>query len=137
MNISYLESLPSKQEFFDLYETTGWNKAFNFSDDTLHKAISNSRYSVSARMEGNLVGYGRIVSDGLYQTFICDVIVHPEFQGKGIGKNIVQRLMNHCKESNLTFIQLSCAKGKIGFYEKFGFRVRPSDAPGMHILVKD
>jgi ribosomal protein S18 acetylase RimI-like enzyme len=137
MEITYLETIPSKQEFLNLYETTGWNKAFNYSDEILHKAISNSWYNVSARIDNNLVGFGRIVSDGLYQTFICDLIVHPDFQGQGIGKKIMQMLMDHCKKSNVNFIQLSCAKGKVGFYEKFGFHVRPSDAPGMNILVKN
>ncbi|WP_316569461.1 GNAT family N-acetyltransferase [Neobacillus sp. YIM B06451] len=136
MEIIYTESLPSKGEFFDLYETTGWNTAFDYSDEVLHKAISNSWYSVSARLDNRLVGFGRIVSDGFYQTFICDLIVHPDFQRQGIGMKIMQLLMDHCKKMNVNYIQLSCAKGKVGFYEKFGFHVRPSDAPGMHILVK-
>ncbi|MFT4416666.1 GNAT family N-acetyltransferase [Fredinandcohnia humi] len=135
MEITYSETLPSKQDFYSLYETTGWNKAFNFTGEVLHQAISNSWFSISARQDDSLVGFGRIVSDGLYQTFICDLIVHPEYQGQGIGKQIMQLLMDHCKKNNVTFIQLSCAKGKVGFYEKFGFKVRPLDAPGMQILV--
>lgn len=136
MEICYSMKVPEKEEFFALYETTGWNAAFGFDGDHLFKAIQNSWCFISAYEGDELVGTGRIVSDGFYQAFICDVIIHPEYQGRGIGKAITEKLMNYSRENGVVFLQLSCAKGKTGFYEKLGFKKRPEEAPGMQILMK-
>ena len=62
---------------------------------------------------------------------IYDVIVHPDHQRRGIGREIMQRLVQRCLDVQIGVIQLFCAKGKQAFYEQLGFVVRPDDAPGM------
>lgn len=131
MAIHYETLLPSKQAFFSLFGTTGWNAKYGFTEDDLFKAISNSYFMVSAYHDTELVGTGRLISDGVYQTLIGDMIVHPEYQGQGIGSEILIALMEKCRQDGMKQIQLTSAKGKMGFYKKFGFEERPSDAPGM------
>ncbi|GAE27798.1 acetyltransferase [Halalkalibacter wakoensis JCM 9140] len=132
MTIIYKTTLPKKESFFQLYSTTGWNSNGIYTEDVLHKAIKNSWYFISCYNHEDLIGFGRVISDGVYQTFICDMIVHPDYQNRGIGSKILTLLTEKCQESGINWIQLSCAKGKVDFYKKFDFQERPVDGPGMY-----
>jgi GNAT superfamily N-acetyltransferase len=103
--------------------------------DTLYEAIKNSWYIVTMYEDNKLVASGRIVSDGFIQCFICEMIVLPEYQNKGIGSRVMNELLQHCKVNGIHWVQLACAKGKKGFYNKFGFRERAIDAPGMNLFL--
>lgn len=67
---------------------------------------------------------------------MVDVMVLPQFQGLGIGKKIMARLMERIDAKILTgeisFISLIAADGKNGFYKEFGF----SDANGMSQYIE-
>lgn len=134
MGINYGNVIPSKEEFYQLYQTTGWN-AGTYTEDDLFKAINNSWYVLSAYQDGKLVGFGRIISDGIYQTFIGDLIVHPDYQKRNIGSEILNLLTEKCKSSGIKWIQLTCAEGKADFYKKYGFQARPAEAPGMQKFI--
>jgi GNAT superfamily N-acetyltransferase len=131
MFITYNNSTPNKEEFFRLFQTTGWNEKLGLSKEDLYKAIGNSWYLICVYDNGLLIGFGRVISDGIYQTFIGDMIVHPDYQNRGIGSIVLNKLLEKCKESGMRWVQLSCAKGKKDFYIKHGFQERPFDAPGM------
>jgi len=131
MSISYTNDLPGKKAFFELFETTGWNEEYRLNEDELYTALQNSWYTVSAWDGDRLAGLGRLISDGTCHALILDMIVLPAYQGRGIGGAILENILSKCREHNLRDIQLFCAKGKIGFYEKYGFKPRPDDAPGM------
>ena len=83
------------------------------------KAFENSDVVVFIRHEGQLIGFGRALSDGVFQAAIYDVAVVPEYQAKGIGTIIVRTIME--KFPGCNFI-LYAAIGKEGFYQKLGFR---------------
>ena len=86
----------------------------------IHKrAFSNSQVVVFVFDKENLVGFGRAISDGEYQAAIYDVAVIPDFQGKGIGKMIIQTIVE--KIPNCNFI-LYASPGKETFYEKENFK---------------
>ncbi|BBN98069.1 GNAT family N-acetyltransferase [Sporolactobacillus terrae] len=122
---------PSSSDFYHLYQTTGWNADLTYGKEQLNQAIRNSWYTLSVYEDEQLIGFGRIISDGVCQAFLCDLIVLPEQRNNGIGSELVERLLAHCKAQGMRWVQLSCAKGKQTFYERFGFRARPHDAPGM------
>ncbi|MDM5331552.1 GNAT family N-acetyltransferase [Neobacillus sp. CF12] len=82
-----------------------------------------------------LIGYGRIISDGIYQTLICDVMVHPKYQKQGIGKKVMKTLLKKCGKEGIKWVQLFCANGKQDFYKKLGFKSRDSEAPGMSLFL--
>lgn len=77
---------------------------------------------------GNIVGMARLVTDNGYIALVSDVIVKPEYQGKHIGKKMINSLLNRVKDTledgEEMMIQLLAANGKVGFYEKFGFKVK-------------
>ncbi len=131
--IALREQLPDKDEYFSLFTTTGWNEAYKASPDDLERANQNSWLVLSAYDENKLVGFGRVVTDFVLHAMIYDMIVLPDYQGRGIGTMILTRLVTRCQERGIRDIQLFCARGKRPFYEKNGFESRADDAPGMQL----
>jgi ribosomal protein S18 acetylase RimI-like enzyme len=131
MTITLSEQLPDKNEYFSLFVTTGWNDEYKASPDELEQVNKNSWLVISAYDGNKLVGFGRVVTDFVLHAMIFDMIVLPEYQGKGIGTMIIKKMVSRCKEQGIRDIQLFCAKGKRAFYERNGFEIRAEDAPGM------
>lgn len=137
MSIIYKENLlPDVENFFILFESTGWNEEYGLDKYEFHRAMGNSWNMCSAYDGEKLVGFGRVISDGKLHALITEMIVLPEYQGQGIGKEILRILTEFCTEAKIRDIQLFSAKGKAGFYEKYGFTRRPENAPGMEIKYK-
>lgn len=132
--IAYHEQPPPATDYGRLFETTGWNTSYQASSQELHQAISDSWYVLSAYENDRLVGFGRIISDGVLYALICDLIVNPTCQGQGIGSALLAKLIEHCRSKGIRVIWLFAAKGKSSFYKKFGFHKRPTDAPGMQMV---
>jgi len=133
MNINYTEKLPDKEPFLKLFNSTGWNESYKLNSSELHLAIVNSWFTISAYDNDKLVGFGRIVSDGIVHAMIYDMILLTDYQRKGIGSIILKKLLEHCLQNNIRDIQLFSADGKMGFYEKHGFDLRSAKAQGMEI----
>ena len=87
--------------------------------DKLRLAAKNSHTVCSAFVNGKLVGFGRSISDGQYQSAIYDIVVLPEFQSQGIGSAIMNALLE--KLPKRTTVLIFVAPGKQAFYQKFGF----------------
>lgn len=82
--------------------------------------FANSRFRCFVKQEGRLVGVGRALADGIDCSYICDVAVLPAFQGTGLGKQIVGRLVELSRGHKK--ILLYAVPGKEAFYKKFGFK---------------
>ena len=132
-SLIFEENVPDIDQYWNLFQTTGWNIDYNFTVQDLDRAIQNSWYSISIYHLDILIGFGRIISDGVHHALIVDLIIHPDYQGKGIGTELLKRLVGKCNELNIRDIQLFAAKDKFEFYEKFGFEKRPLNAPGMQL----
>ena len=130
MPLRYQTFPPTPQEYFALFETTGWNDEYHLTPLDLANALKESAFLVSVYDEGRLVGFGRAVSDSIH-AMIYDLIVTPDYQRQGIGGEILDRLVKRCQEARIRDIQLFAATGKRQFYERHGFAARPDDAPGM------
>lgn len=87
--------------------------------DLLRQAFQASYLSVVARLDGQVVGAGRVLSDGIFNAMIMDVVVDGAHQGRGIGRAMMEALM---ADLNVERIDLSAVPGKEGFYEKLGYR---------------
>jgi GNAT superfamily N-acetyltransferase len=73
---------------------------------------------------------------GKMHALITEMMVLPEYRGRGIGRRILEYLTRTCLEHQVRDIQLFAAKGKAGFYEKYGYSRRPDNGPGMEIKFK-
>ena len=65
------------------------------------------------------MGFGRAISDGAYQAAVDDCAVHPDIQGKGLGRAIMDPIPAQVSQC---YVILYASPGKEGFYEKHGFR---------------
>lgn len=97
-------------------------------------ALKNSLYRIVA-VDGNVpIGMARVVGDGGYVFFICDVIVRPEYQSKGLGRAIIENVLEWLErqvgESETIMVNLMSAMNKEKFYSKLGFHQRPFDNHG-------
>ena len=125
--IELKENILKPEEFVRLRVATG------FADipvDHAAKALENGLVNVSAIYDGKLVGMGRLVGDGAMYWYLQEIIVLPEYQGRGIGRMIVNHLIEyatvHSATGKFTTIGGVSAKGKEGFYQKLGFDVIPN-----------
>ena len=97
-------------------------------------ALDNSLFTVVAMRENRPVGMARVVGDGGYVYFICDVIVRPSCQSQGLGRRIIEQVLSwlECQvdEGETIMVNLMSALNKEPFYEKLGFHKRPFDDHG-------
>ncbi|MFT2008734.1 GNAT family N-acetyltransferase [Pontibacter sp. 13R65] len=100
-----------------LYQANKWSSAEK--PDLLYKALLNSHSLITAWDSKSLVGLGNAISDGFLVVYYPHLLVHPAYQGKGIGKLIVNKL----KEIYGNFhMQMLTADGKaVEFYIKQGY----------------
>ncbi|MCQ4925177.1 GNAT family N-acetyltransferase [Tissierella carlieri] len=91
----------------------------NYDRDIHKKAFENSYRVVFVFDEEKLIGFGRTISDGVYQAAIYDIVVSPEYQGKSIGRIIMNKILEGVPNCNCI---LYASPGKESFYEKFNFK---------------
>jgi ribosomal protein S18 acetylase RimI-like enzyme len=91
----------------------------NKSAAHLHAVFTNSRFRCFVFDAGKLIAAGRALSDGADCSYICDVAVLPDYQGHGLGKQVVNRLVELSRGHKK--IILYAVPGKEGFYRKLGF----------------
>lgn len=129
MNIELIEAIPTVAEYKELRHAVGWGLV---DDHSLGRGLDSSIYTVLAKTGERTIGMGRIVGDGAIFFLIVDIIVTPEFQGQGIGKAIVQKVMDWIKTNGPegSTVWLFAVEGREGFYEKFGFKRRPMEGYG-------
>ncbi len=112
-----------EQDSVDWIELSGLYKIAPLGDkrpDDLKRAFSNSMYKCFVFERGGLIGAGRALADGVDCAYLCDVAVHPDFQGKGLGKAIIAKLVE--LSSGHKKIILYANPGTEDFYRKLGFR---------------
>lgn len=90
------------------------------SPSGLKTAFTNSMFKCFVYEDGKLVGVGRALADGVDCSYICDVALLPSHQGIGLGKQIVDKLLELSKGHKK--IILYAVPGKESFYKKLGFR---------------
>ncbi len=98
--------------------------------DVHRRAFEASHTTVFVYHADRLIGFGRAISDGVYQAAIYDCAVLPEFQGKGIGTTIMKHILPRISHCNVI---LYASPGREGFYQAHGFRKMKT---GMAIFKK-
>lgn len=117
--IQYREAteLPLEQ-LLPLYQANAWSAAEK--PETLRLALQSSHAVISAWDQERLVGLGNAISDGHLVVYYPHLLVHPQYQRRGIGREILRRLVARYDGFHQHMI---VADGDaIRFYEKLGFR---------------
>ena len=122
-----LENVLTTKDFIKLYESAGWGKN---SEDIVQVSLKNSYVTFAVIEEEKVIGMARLLADGGMAFYLKDFVILPEFQGKGMGKALLEYVQNYIKnqlkDGWQTNLELISAKGKEEFYKKFGFEERPS-----------
>jgi GNAT superfamily N-acetyltransferase len=102
-----------------------------FDGEVHRKAFESSHSVVFAFHEEQMIGFGRAISDGVYEAAVYDIAVVPEYQGNGVGKLIMESIIQRLSHCNII---LFASPGKEPFYQKLNFRKLKT---GMAIFVKE
>jgi tetratricopeptide (TPR) repeat protein/N-acetylglutamate synthase-like GNAT family acetyltransferase len=122
----------SPEELEDLCCAVGWARRPLMQ---VKQSLTNSFSCIAAWHINNnqkqLIGFGRAVADGVFQATLLDILVHPHFQQRGIGKAIVQTLLNHLHNSEIKDITLFASPHIVDFYHQLGFISQPNNLQWM------
>jgi ribosomal protein S18 acetylase RimI-like enzyme len=112
--------LPCDQ-LYNLFKLAGWTEGSE-TDEMLKNfnvPFINSTLVVSAWDNERLVGAVRVLSDKIIRSVIYDLVVDPEYQGQGIGKELVKRCIRHYPYTEWL---VQTTENIAGYYEKMGFK---------------
>ena len=127
----------STAEFCKLRESVGFQKLTEKQAETV---LSNTTFIVNAVYGEKSVGIVRVLTDMLTDAYITDVIVDPDFQGKGLGKQLLDKTLEHLKYHSMENVTLACSlyanPNKESFYERFGFKRLPNNKYGYGMLLE-
>lgn len=124
----------TSSEHRGIAEAVGWAEAFDWQ--TLPLSLEASVAGVVAAVGERVVGMGRLVGDGVKYFYIQDVAVIPEYQGQGVGKAIVDRLLLHVAQAapSTAFVGLFSTEQAKEVYSSRAFAT--GDMTGMFRLVE-
>nr|YP_009395899.1 hypothetical protein [Dasya naccarioides]ARW65085.1 hypothetical protein [Dasya naccarioides] len=147
-NILLIKDLNNNGEYLDIYlninnnislydleklcDSVGWVKR---PIKKVKTAIDNSFLIVCLSYykdnKKNLIGFARATSDNSFNATIWDVVIHPEFQGKGLGKELMKQIIKKLRHYDISTITLFADPQVIKFYKHLGFVVDPDGIKGM------
>ncbi|MBM7644088.1 ribosomal protein S18 acetylase RimI-like enzyme [Scopulibacillus daqui] len=110
-------SQASLDEIREVYRSVGWTK---HSNDIIKQIFEASNVLAFATLNGRIIGFGRAVSDGVFNAAIYDVVVHRDFQNQGIAKKIMTFLLSRL--SHISCVHLISTTGNEGFYRNLGLK---------------
>ena len=112
----------SSGDIISLYKAGGWWK--DHYDPKGIRPLMEKTFAFTVAVDknsGRAVGMGRIISDGVSDAYLQDIVVLHEHRGKGIGKNILKKMVEHCRKLGLVWIGLIAEEGTEDFYRPMGF----------------
>ena len=112
----------NEKEIVNLYKSAGWWKE-RYNSKAINMMIKRSfAFAVAIEQKSNkTIAMGRLISDGISDAYIQDLVVLPEFRKKGIGKSILRILLEFCLNKKIEWIGLIAEPDQDGFYESLGF----------------
>ena len=107
----------SVKELADLRESIGWNRMEN----EYKNPLLTSYYHIAVYEKEVLIGYIDCVSNGVTDAYIQDLMVHPDYQRRGIGTELMTIMINYLKQKHIYMISVVFEENLKPFYEKFRF----------------
>lgn len=125
------------EEFIYLWESV-WGNGPTLEQTRL--AMEHTLFRVSVFDGEKIVAMARMIGDMGLDYYIKDVIVHPDYQKKGIGRLLINELLKFVNENGISgtgiFVELCAMPDKIPFYKKFGFDCNEAERLKMMYTVK-
>ncbi|WHY31003.1 GNAT family N-acetyltransferase [Bacillus wiedmannii] len=131
----FKHDIPTLEEYKYLCDSVGWTNYMNF--EVADTSLKNSIHCITVKDNEQIIGMGRIIGDGAIYFYIQDMVVHPDYQKLGIGKEIMHRLVAYLHENapDMAFVGLFASQDKESFYEKFDFKDYSPNMTGMFTVI--
>ena len=119
MEVSFSNSIENVEwsRMKEIYHSVGWT---NHNEEKIKKVFQSSNVVAIAYDEDKIAGFGRALSDGVFNAAIYDVVIDEKYQNKGIGQQIIEKLL--AQLDDISCVHLVSTAGNEEFYKKAGFR---------------
>lgn len=141
---TFLEKPPDAQQIeriLALYHQQGWwgddAGAIGENSAMLKGIVAGSHCFLTVWDQDTLAGMGRAISDRASDAYIQDVTVEKTYRGRGIGTEIVKRLVARLRQDGMPWIGLIAEKNSHAFYEPLGFQVMQNAAPMLNLITRN
>lgn len=135
MTYKVIEKLNEKQvdHLLALFKNEWWTR--NRQTIDIKKMLENSNVVIGLIHEETeeLIGFTRVITDTVYRAFIFDVIAKEEYRNSGIGKILMDAILNHPLVRDVDRVELYCPDRLVSYYEKWGFS---TDVNGSNLMRK-
>lgn len=101
----------------DLRRSVGWNGM----EEVYKNPLMTSYYHIACYDDEMLIGYIDSICNGVTDAYIQDLMVHPDYQGKGIGTFLINEMISYLKEQHIYMISVVFEQKLHSFYKRFGF----------------
>lgn len=117
-------------QLHQLYLQQWWSNTRTLNE--VEAVLTGSSITLGMVDEDNaLIGFTRVLTDGIFKALIFDVIVNQEYRGHKIGSQLVQYVKAHPKLSRVKHLELYCLPELQSYYQQFGF---VADVGGMELM---
>jgi ribosomal protein S18 acetylase RimI-like enzyme len=129
VEIKMVSEWPEK-EIINLYKAGGWWKKSDKKTNIKMLIRGSFAFFIAINpYNGEAVGMGRLLSDGVSDAYIQDLVVLPNYRGQGIGQRLVNKLVDFCLSSKISWIGLISEPGQSKFYTNIGFKLMKEYVP--------
>lgn len=136
-NLTIKHNELTAEEFISLWESV-WDGAPSLEQTKL--AMQNTIFRVSVYDGEKVIAMARMIGDMGLCYYIKDVVVRPEYQGKGLGKKLINELLDFLNNNGIKgtdiFVELAALPDKMPFYEKLGFSANEAQRLKMMYKIK-
>ena len=125
----------SIDEIVELYRAGGWWKE-SYDTSLINQMIDGS-FIFAVVVDTTIdkaVGMGRVISDGISDAYIQDLVVLPKYRGYGIGKKLVDFLIKQCLSKGIVWIGVIAEPGSDKLYRGLGFKPMKDHIPMLYQL---
>jgi len=136
IEIRLINSWP-EDEIVLLYKEGGWWKDTYDKAEIPQLVAGSFAFAIAIDQKtGKSIGMGRVLSDGVSDAYIQDLVVLTPYRGQNLGKKIVQTLINFCISKGIQWIGLIAEPGSSHFYTTLGFKSMEHHIPMLYTMEK-
>ncbi|AIQ63989.1 hypothetical protein PSTEL_13720 [Paenibacillus stellifer] len=131
MDVKIITELKEKHltQLMELYRQCWWAQDRNLAD--VKVMLRHSRPFGLLDPEDNLIGFTRVLTDGVYKALLLDVVVDREHRGSGLGNVLMGAVMSDPEMKEIKHLELYCTEEMLPFYEQWGFT---ADLGNLHLM---
>ncbi|MDH5682663.1 MAG: GNAT family N-acetyltransferase [Spirochaetota bacterium] len=124
MSFDVIHSLSQEQieDLYSFYPYEWWTEGRELSKVKVMLDHSDELFAITDSEKNKLVAFARVLTDYVFKAIVLDLIVEKSYRQRGLGKMLMENILNHPNLRQVGNIELYCREDMIDFYEVFGFR---------------